>query len=399
MIDYSRVKEQVDKYNQGLLNKVRSTTQLDPIQSFFMQKLSNQSIYRNKSDIEIYKADYDRIDKITGEHVQRGVDDIEKVFQNMGLGDDYVSLAKVAHELHDIARRPQYIETGTTVDGDSYDRDVLKMRNLKRSLPAEIVNHATHGSYLLKNGLFDFLDVPVPYREIIYNSVKYHSNNKLPINLDVMVPDSLFDGRSLDTVIYEPAYYTNLIRLYTQTVKSVDNFDLNNKVLLGAIPIVRERFGLDVLEGDKLEDFAKRWGVSEKCLRDYNALASNSSLKPGQIIFIPTNEVPREKLVIPSEYMEMLKNDTFPDKIKTLQLRKDYTFLTAQVWRLSLLRNINFKSLLQIVEDEKMLDRMLNLYPNDLKEIMKEAFQYADENIVKPGLENNDSKIYTLRRK
>lgn len=399
MIDYSKVKKRVDEYNKGLLNEVRSTTKLDPIQSFFMQKLGNQSIYKNKSDLEIYKADYDRIDKITEEHVKRGVTDIEKVFQNMGLDDDYVALAKTAHELHDIARRVQYIETGTTVDGDSYDRDVLKRRNFKRGLPEEVVNHATQGAYLLQNGLFDFLDVPIEYREIIYNAVKYHSNNKLPSNLDVMVKDSLFDGKGLDTVIYDDTYYTNLIRLYTQTVKSVDNFDLNNKVLLGAIPIVRERFGLDVLEGDKLEDFAQRWGISEKCLRDYNGLASNTSLKPGQIIFIPTSEVPREKLVIPSEYMEMLKNDTFPDKIKTLQLRKDYTFLTAQVWRLSLLRNINFKSLLQIVEDEKMLDRMLNLYPDDLKEIMEESFKYADENIVKPGLENNDSKIYTLRRK
>ena len=93
----------------------------------------------------------------------------------------------------------------------------------------------------------------------------------------------------------------------------------------------------------------------------------------------------------------MLKNNTFPAKVSDLQKRKDYTFLTAQVWRLSLLRNIEFKSLLKIVKDENMLEKILDSYPKKYQEIMQEAFKYAEEEIVCFGLENEKSKIYTKK--
>ena len=94
--------------------------------------------------------------------------------------------------------------------------------------------------------------------------------------------------------------YNDLLRLYTQTVRSVDNFDLNNKVLLGAIPLVRERFGLDVLKEDSIKTFANLWGVSEKRLREYNKIEEGKELEAGQIILIPTEDVPLEKFVIPN---------------------------------------------------------------------------------------------------
>ena len=191
--------------------------------------------------------------------------------------------------------------------------------------------------------------------------------------------------------------YNDLLRLYTQTVRSVDNFDLNNKVLLGAIPLVRERFGLDVLKEDSIKTFANLWGVSEKRLREYNKIEEGKELEAGQIILIPTEDVPLEKFVIPKDYIEMLKNNTFPAKVSDLQKRKDYTFLTAQVWRLSLLRNIEFKSLLKIVKDENMLEKILDSYPKKYQEIMQEAFKYAEEEIVCFGLENGKSKIYTKK--
>ena len=398
MIDYSSIKERVDKYNKLLLKKVKQTEELTPFQLFFTRERKNQAIYQTLDYLEIYKREYKRIDEITEAHVKRGVSDIAYVFANMNLGNDYIELAKATHELHDIARRVQYMKTGTVVDCDSYDKELIKRRGLYIEYPTEVVNHATHGEYLLSHGLFDFLNVPSEYRNIICSAVKNHSNNRLSEGLKKRVPDTLFDGENLEKTVRDEKYYENLVRLYVQTVKSVDNFDLNNKVLLGAIPLIRHSFGLDVSANDRIEDFVKLWGVDEKKLRDYNNLTQNQDLHEGQLLFIPTKEVPIEKFQIPSYYMDMLINDTFPGRLKELQTRKDYNFLIAQLFRLSLLRNIEFKSLLQLVSDNNMLDRMLELYPEEFRSIMEPAFVYAKEHIVEKGLSESKSKIYTLAR-
>ena len=83
------------------------------------------------------------------------------------------------------------MKTGTVVDADSYDQQVIASRGLESGVDPKITSHAAHGAYLLDNFLFSNL----------------HIEEK----------------------------YNDLLRLYTQTVRSVDNFDLNNKVLLGAI--------------------------------------------------------------------------------------------------------------------------------------------------------------------
>lgn len=397
-MEYKDIKFKVDQYNNSLLEKVEATEKLSDIQEFNTKVKKVKVEYQNSSLVDIYKQEYKKVSKNTEEHIQRGVNDIGTVFENLGLGTDYIELAKISHELHDIARRPQFIETSTVVDYDSYDREILKSRNIKLNLPEEVINHATHGEYLLRSYLFELFDINKEYRKIIATAVKHHSDNRLSKFLTTEVSEDLFEGNSLDKTINELKYEDDLVRLYTQTVKCVDNFDLMNKVLLGNIPLIRECFSLDVLENNTIKYFADFWGVDENILREYNKLPKNKELTNGEIISIPTKEVPIEKFQIPEEYINMLKTDTFPERLKDLQSRKDYTFLTAQVWRLSLLRNVDFKSLLQVVDDTKMLDKILDLYPEKFKEIMRPSFEYTKEYIVKKGLDNPKSKIYTLSR-
>ena len=400
MINYIDVKKKLNFYYSLLLDEVFNTKKLNDFQMFFIKERKKQPHYKDLSYLDIYKKEYQRVDKITEEHVNRGVSDITKVFKNMNLQEDYISLAKVSYELHDIARRIQFMNTATVVDADSYDKELINKRNLYIEYPKGIINHATHGAYLLNNNnIFNYLEIPEEYREIISSSVKYHSNNKLPIKLNERVKDSLFDGKLLEKIITDDRYYPDLLRLYTQTVKSVDNFDLNNKVLLGAIPLIRDSFGLDIQEDDDIKDFVTLWGISENILREYNNLAKEETLQNKKVIYIPTKEVPIEKFQIPRHYMEMLINDTFPENLKEIQTRKDYNFLIAQLFRLSLLRNIEFKSLLQIVKDNNMLDNILDLYPEEFKSIMQPAFMFAKENIVEKALSESKSKIYTLSRK
>ena len=159
MIKYNDIKQRVNEYNSELQEKVDNTKSLNSIQDFSMQNIRKKTKDEQRSNLRIYKDEYKRIDRITESHISRGVSDISRVFSNIGLNEDYVNLAEISHELHDIGRRPQYIETGTTVDMESYNRELHQKRGVSLNLPNEIINHATHGVYLLDDFLFDYLNI------------------------------------------------------------------------------------------------------------------------------------------------------------------------------------------------------------------------------------------------
>ena len=167
MINYDVVDTRIHHVYNGLKVQVNCTSELNNQQAFFMNKLKSSDTYKNMDILDIYKKEYERIDKITEEHVKRGVRDIQKVFTNLGLGQDYIELAKSAHELHDVARRVQFMKTGTVVDADSYDQQVIASRGLESSVDPKIMSHAAHGAYLLDNFLFSNLHIEEKYREII----------------------------------------------------------------------------------------------------------------------------------------------------------------------------------------------------------------------------------------
>mgnify|MGYP000702510641 FL=1 len=206
MINYDVVDTRIHHVYNGLKVQVNCTSELNNQQAFFMNKLKSSDTYKNMDILDIYKKEYERIDKITEEHVKRGVRDIQKVFTNLGLGQDYIELAKSAHELHDVARRVQFMKTGTVVDADSYDQQVIASRGLESSVDPKITSHAAHGAYLLDNFLFSNLHIEEKYREIISTAVRYHSNHVLPVELGKAVSENLFDGLCLDEALKKEKY-------------------------------------------------------------------------------------------------------------------------------------------------------------------------------------------------
>ena len=206
MINYDVVDTRIHHVYNGLKVQVNCTSELNNQQAFFMNKLKSSYIYKNMDILDIYKKEYERIDKITEEHVKRGVRDIQKVFTNLGLGQDYIELAKTAHELHDVARRVQFMKTGTVVDADSYDQQVIASRGLESGVDPKITSHAAHGAYLLDNFLFSNLHIEEKYREIISTAVRYHSNHVLPVELGKAVSENLFDGLCLDEALKKEKY-------------------------------------------------------------------------------------------------------------------------------------------------------------------------------------------------
>lgn len=382
---YNEVEKNFNCYRQRIEQEVEEAKNLNAMQKVAASYLQDK--YKNKTEIELYKIDYKNKMKGKTEHIYRVTDGMKGMFHELNLGEDYIDLAKVVGLLHDIGRYKQLEKTSTFVDGDSYSNKYPAFLQYK--------NHAEHGSDLLAHGLFEEFHININYQELIYLAVRNHAYKNLPFNLSFHLNEDAFQGKSVDIVLKEEKEIIN--SLYAQAIVDVDKFDLFNQVLIGNIPIVRKDFGLDFLEGDTVEEFAMIWGMSSKLLREYNKIPRNKQMEDHSIIRIPTEFVPIEKFTLPEDLVEDFKNDTLAP-LQQLQARKDYSFLCAQVFRLSLLRNIHFVSMLKDINNKEILKRTLDLYPDSLKEIMRPIFDYTQQVLIDKAINESDSKIYTKQK-
>ncbi len=380
---YKNVEIQFHNYILNIADEVSKTQHLNSMQAFAVSLLKTP-VHLCKTDFELYVMDYHHKIKGKTEHIYRVTDGMEGMFTKLNLGSDYVDVAKTVGLLHDIGRYKQLQKTSTFVDGDSYSRKYPPFAKYK--------NHAEHGADLLAHGLFDQFHIDLSYQELIYEAVKNHAYSLLPNHLIHRLDDNLFHGESILHALSSDKEKVN--SLYAQAIVDVDKFDLFHQVLIGNIPIVRKDFGLDFVKGDTVEDFSDLWGVSEKILREYNHIPKGKQMAEQSIIRIPTDYVPIEKFALPSDLVHAFQTNTLPS-LKELQSRKDYSFLCAQIFRLSLLRNIHFISMLKDIKDKKILDRTFDLYPDAFKEIMKPIFDYSKETLIDQVIESSNSKVYT----
>lgn len=381
---YKDVESKFENYTSEVLEKVKRTTLLNPMQLYTVGKLKKRNPNLNGNYVELYIQDYNNNISGKTDHIYRVVSGMADMFKQLELGEDFIDFAKVIGLLHDIGRYEQYAQTSTFVDGDSY---------YKHPEFSKYSNHAEHGADILKeNG---YLDISNGYNKIAYNAVKHHADVELPKNLQKRMNEDLFGGKSIEDIIaLGGENFELLMSLYAQSIIDVDKSDLFNQVLIGNIKLVRQDFGLDFFEGDTVEDFSRVWGISPNILREYNNIPAGQQMEPNSIIRIPTDLVPIEKFELPNEAINMFKEDKLPS-LKELQARKDYSFLFAQVFRLSLLRKINFVSILKDIKEKEVLKRTLDMYPSDYREIMEPIFKFATDELVDAKINNGVSKLYT----
>ena len=396
---YSKALSLFNDHIDFVIRSAKQIETLTPIQRFSVGLKSNSESSTEEELLKFREIILGLTDnKIV--HTQRGVNDITELFKIFpSLSESYVDLAKTVELLHDTGRFMQGLETGTHVDGDSYNIALHKERKITYDIAQSgITDHGKHGAYLLHDkGLLKQYGIPSDYWEVIYNVVKYHVSAKgLPFSIE-RLDEKVFSGASLKEVANNIVLRDKFLTLYYQTVKAVDDFDLHNKVLNGEIPILgRKTFGLDVNEGDTVRKIADRWGITPDELRETNRLGKTEELQNGAIVRIDPLLVPAEKFKIANDYATMYYTDTLGTNLPALQNRPDYTFLNAQIFRLSTLRNIEFIPILQNILDNGILDKMFELYPDKYKSIMNPFFTYAKKE-TNERIAKSKSKIYAPR--
>ena len=143
---------------------------------------------------------------------------------------------------------------------------------------------------------------------------------------------------------------------------------------------------------DTLDNIAKYWGITKKEIIEYNSI-DESTYEPKKIR-IPIKNIDKKKLEVPKYMKEMFYNNSWPE-LKNLIQDKNWNFITILWWRIShFLNEISFNSTLISIEETKLLEKIYEKIPEDIKPLVEEAFTYAKEIFLEKRIKDNEGKIY-----
>lgn len=347
---------------------------------FMKQELINQrKITLDETYENIVKKYRQNMIDIKVNHTARIVDDVSVMASKMGTNIDFQKLVKIAALLHDIGRFKQATWSNTYSDMESF-----------KNFTDGTKNHAMYGYKILtEEGMLNDFDIPEEFKDDISEVVLHHGDNVLPENLN----EKINNVNELNLNNHEKVIVSTLV----QMVRDVDKLDILYQHLTGEFPLIRTSINYTI-ENKTLSDISKYWNISEEEIMMANNLKSRdiSNMKN---ITIPIENVDPNRLSVSMDIKAKFFNNESLN-LKELQSRPDWNFIVGMWWRLStFLRDINFTSNLEIVLNSNLLDDIYNIYPDKYKPLVKEAFDFSKEYLLKRPLELSldEGNIYVRR--
>lgn len=313
-------------------------------------------------------------------HTRRIVDDVVKISNKLDFDDDFKQLLKLSALFHDIARFPQAVNSNSF-----FDRE-CKMFNGD--------SHAEYGYKMLYiNNMFEDFDIDKQYRFAIANSVRYHQIPILTGDLSIKFNNANeLDTKHLtgnDTLTHKEKV---IIATLVQIVKDVDMLDILYQHKSRELPIIKPYISVKI-DNCTIDEICGLYGVCKKDILIYHNLAEQELNKLSSIN-IPVSKIDFKKLEISVDIKTKFFNNEYID-LKELQNRQDYTFITGMWWRLNhFLNNINLVSNLEILEENNLLEQIYNQYPKEYRFLVKDAFEYAQNELLEKRIKENKGKVY-----
>lgn len=316
-------------------------------------------------------------------HTMRIISDVSKISNKLNFNMDFEQLLKVSALLHDIARFPQAVNSN-----NFFDKDCIIFKGC---------SHAEYGFRMLYiNNMFKDFDINKKYRFAIANAVKYHQIPTLTGDLSLKFNNisdlNIHHLTGNETLTNEEKV---VIAALIQIVKDVDMLDILYQQKSDEFPVVKSYIRVNI-GNSTIDDICRIYDVSKSNILIYNNLTEEEIYKIG-VVNIPVSSVELNKLEIPNDIKSKFFNNEYID-LKELQKRQDYTFITGMWWRLNhFLNNINFVSNLEILDENNLLEQIYNQYPNEYKFLVKDAFEYAQNELLEKRIKENKGKVYVRK--
>ncbi len=389
--NYEKQKEVFNNYIDECRKRIKDTffkkDYLEQNKNIKNNLVKNGKIAENTSIEDSIKFERLQMIDIKINHTMRVVEDVMKMAEKLNINIDFSYVLKVSALLHDIGRFDQ--ATWNNSFGEVSYKDV-----------DGINNHAQAGYHILfNNGRIDDYQIDKRFYPAIGSVVYNHGNPVLTGDLALKVDDI----NKLDVSKLTGSKELNdgekiIVSALVQMVRDVDMLDILYQHLTGEFPVIRNDVSYK-LNGESLEDVAKHFGISTKDLMEYNHMTNEEEINSMKSISAPVDKIDLKSLTVPQDIQEKFYNNENID-LKEIMARKDWTFINGMWWRLNhFLNNINFTSNLDIIRENKLLERIYNQYPDEFKFLVKDAFEFAQEKLVEEKLKQADSNIYVNENK
>ena len=371
-----------DKTYESYIDYVNKCRNL--IKNTFFTKDDLEFLSSGKDDNEINKIVRNhrlKMIDIKLEHTMRMIEQVIKINQKLEIKIDLSLVIKVAVLYHDIGRISQSTWCNTFSD------TIYKKMNMP------FKDHGEEGYDIFLNNDFNVDD---RYKPIISETILHHQDHHTQPKLNYRFDGGL-KGINIDDII-TGKYQLNdaewqVASLIVQLVADIDKTDILYQHLSSDFEMIRD-YVFDK-SMDNLDIIAKNWGISKSEILEYNELVENE-YKPG-IIKVPIKNISIDKLEVPQYMKDMFYNDSWPD-LKVLIQDKNWNFITMLWWRLShFLNKISFTSTLVNIEESKLLEQIYEKIPVRLRVLVREAFEYAKEELVNHKIDENKGNLYLIK--
>ena len=373
MIDIEKNKENLEKryiyYKQRIEDVTYPQSEFEKINSI------DYETYKQNENTKLIKTIRKKMLKQKYNHSLRVCDVIENLNNIMENNKEIKELSMISGLLHDYGRFIQAVYHNCYYDAEEYYK-----RNGYNG-------HGEVGTHILFDlNEIKYFDIEKKYYEYIKPVIKYHQINKLTNNLNLR----FYNGCKNKWEI---------ISGMIQMVKDADMYDILYQRINGEYPIFSRMLYYNVNCMSLLE-ISKKTGVSVDEIIKLNNLKTQNISKMEKIK-LPFEKVNPKVLEVPKHIKKMFYDKVYITNPNEWDLRKlqndnsyNYNSITAMWWTMGqFLSNFNFTATLQLIKEERILEKIYELYPKEYKYLVKEMFEFSKEELVEKRIDKG--KIYT----
>lgn len=335
--------------------------------------------YDNLTDTQILKTIRTNLLTQKYNHSLRVEQITEQLNKIMDNNNEFQNISNIAGLLHDYGRFIQSVLFNNFKDAE----DFFKTHGLS--------GHGEVGSRILFiNDEIKNFEIEKKYYDILSKVIEKHS---LPTLGEY---DKQIDKNFKNDKIFNDIDLT--ISCMLQMVKDADMCDILYQRITGEYPILSNTFKYHT-NGKTLKELEQITGVNVDTILTWNDIEKEIP----KIIKLPLEEVNTSLLEVPQKIKHNFYNKVYINNpkewdLRTMQNDKTYNYnsITAIWWSIGqFLGNMNFTATLQVIKNNKILEKIYDKYPEKYKYLVKEMFEFAEEELLEKRIQ--DKKIYAKK--
>ena len=369
MIDVEKNKKNFKKmyeYYKKRINTVKYPQyELEKITEIEKQK------YKELKETEILKQIRTKLLTQKYNHSLRVEKITEELNKTMNNNKEFEALSNTAGLLHDYGRFMQAVLFNNFKDAEDFFKD------------HGLSGHGEVGSRILfTNDEIRNFEIEKKYYKILEKVIEKHSLPTLE-NYNKKIDKTFKTIDDIDLTI----------SCALQMVKDADMCDILYQRIIGEYPVLSTTFKYKT-NNQTLEEIAKITGVDIDTILTLNKIEKEIPKK----ITLPLNKVNKKLLEVPERIKEKFYKKIYMTNPKEWDLRKmqndetfNYNSITAMWWSIGqFLGNMNFTATLEVLKQNETLKKILEQYPEDYKYLVKEMFEFAEEELIEKRIKEKN---------